>query len=412
MNIRRILSAFCPHILSTHSVHISDSVQDPNAHRACHAEGLLDDLQGMDSKLEAIQKELNQYLEAKRQVFPRFYFLSNEDLLEILGQQKDPEQVQKHIKKMFVGIRLLTLVQPHERGTNKTIEAVGIISNDGEQLPIPDEAVVKVDGAVEAWLVQVELSMFSAVQKSLSLTRGGYKTKNKERWVKQWPGQLLINVGQLFWTADCTRALESIAKGQSKAMKQLKKKQVAYLAKLSDYVRGNLSKVDRKKIVALITMELHSRDVQEKMIKANCNDPNDFEWLSQLRFYFDQDAGDYGMMNVKQTNTDQEYGYEYQGNNGRLVITPLTDRCVLTLTTALYLQRGGSPLGPAGTGKTETVKDLGKNLAKYVVVFNCSDGPSTTNPPPCPILPWPQYYPVRASDNWRAQEIVSTSRCA
>ena len=338
-----------------------------NVLQAATLPGMLDVFNDMDAKLEKIQKSLENYLENKRQQFPRFYFLSSDDLLEILGQAKDPQNVQPHLKKCFEGIKKLEMHAPGSEG-RRHFESTGVFSPDGEYLPYLQATLT--EGRPEDWLNKVEAAMYAATKKSLYKTLEDAKGMKKEKWVKEFQGQCVISAGQIIWTNECERAL-SDAESSKSALRQLKKKWISLLNKYVGVTRSKLSKIERKKVVALITIEVHARDVIDKLGKTGCQTTNDFEWVSQLRFYWDREQND---CVVKQVLSIFVYGYEYQGNNGRLVITPLTDRCYMTLGAALFTRRGGNPLGPAGTGKTETVKDFGKALARYVIVFNCSDG--------------------------------------
>lgn len=183
--------------------------------------------------------------------------------------------------------------------------------------------------------------------------------------------QIALLVASMQYVIEVEAAMERFAKGELDAMQTYSQMQLQQLNSLIRLTQRDLTKADRQRIMSLITLDAHNRDVVTMLMRENAMKKTDFQWQSQLKPRLLMKGKDsYAEFSIADARL--VYGYEYLGNGPRLVITPLTDRIYVTATQALHLNMGCAPSGPAGTGKTETVKDLAATLAKCCYVFNCS----------------------------------------
>ena len=348
-----------------------------NVVECCANEILRASLPVMYAELEKCQKSLEGYLEQKRNKFPRFYFVSNPGLLIILSQGSDPLSMNDHYEKVFDSIEKVV----HDR-KDKTIIQTMLAGNE----QVPFSKAVRAVGNIEDWLASLLRSMQLTMKDicrhcAADIVVHGTDVKLLFDFVNKFVAQFSLLGIQMLWTSDVQTALEQ-CRTKKTIMKDTSAKQLQVLYELSSWCLRDLgAKENRTKIETLVTIHVHQRDVMNDLAllykQKKISDANDFEWSKQARFYWRSGQGDEfspnGACVISITDVDFNYQYEYLGSKERLVITPLTDRCYITLAQALGMYFGGAPAGPAGTGKTETVKDLGRTLGIYVVVTNCTD---------------------------------------
>ncbi|KAG7506656.1 dynein heavy chain 9, axonemal [Solea senegalensis] len=340
--------------------------QTPNVVEATNKPGLFAKLEDMQGRLSLCEKALAEYLDTKRLAFPRFYFISSADLLDILSNGTNPHQVQKHLSKLFDNTAKMRFEADREGNPSKT--GLGMYSKEDEYVAFDQPC--DCSGQVEVWLNRVLNAMRSTVRHEMTEAVTAYDDKPREQWLFDYPAQVALTCTQIWWTFDVGMAFAHLEEGYDNAMKDYYKKQVTQLNTLISMLVGQLTPGDRQKVMTICTIDVHARDVVAKMIEQKVDNSQAFVWLSQLRHHWGEKEK-HCFANI--CDAQFIYSYEYLGNTPRLVITPLTDRCYITLTQSLHLTMSGAPAGPAGTGKTETTKDLGRALGIMVYVFNCSE---------------------------------------
>nr|CAD7453925.1 unnamed protein product [Timema tahoe] len=352
---------------------MADVSRDSKVVSLCRISNLHQILSTLLDQLSRCQKSLNDFLELcfitnpchamqeKRSAFPRFYFLGDEDLLEILGQSTKPRVIQAHLKKLFVGIHSVTF-DPSEQ------HITAIRSLEGETVPLKQhvELTAKVELLIEC-VSDVE------------------QTKSEPDPIK-FPSQVLCLCESVLFTRRCEEAITN--NSLQHLLGSLKHQLEAYTSLEVEWTdtpgdtEGD-SKDLELKLKAMLLDTIHHMSVVEHLLAASVRQVNSWHWQRQLRiseggegssaatgpvvsvccvsrFYLRKD----GVAVVRMVDAEFDYTYEYQGNATKLVHTPLTDKCYLTLTqvTSVF-----------NCDKARLVLVFNYDKVKLVLVLNCDE---------------------------------------
>lgn len=332
------------------------AIEESNIMKMMETTHLLEDLISANEMLEKVREGVYAYLERKRLYFSRFFFLSNNEMLQILSETKNPENIQPFLCKCFNGIWRVRM------NNNETIDAM--LSRMNEEIPFPNP--VSITGAsVEKWLLGVENEMQLAIQKEMINSYADYLTSDRINWALSWPQMIVLVVANIFWTSDIQASLlhqnrELLANVQNEIQNNLD--EITTIIRSSEMT--NLNRITLK---TLCILDVHARDVTQQLIDDSNSNVDCFQWISQMRYYWNNNE-----VSVQALNYSIPFGNEYLGNFQRIVMTPLSERCFLSVLLAFQHQMNASIEGPTATGKSETIKDLAKAFAVQLKVFDCT----------------------------------------
>ncbi|KAH9487912.1 hypothetical protein Btru_067436 [Bulinus truncatus] len=421
-------------------------------------------LQTLIKEQEEILKDLESYIEKSRTVFHRLYFLSNEEIFEMLAVSRNLPALLPFVQRCFPNVENMTFSLPASMGAinsqldfalnSDKLEVVSISGSLGEELPLytkvepvpsatkwlqninkilKNTLTIALKACVQARLEEGTRQPILVLEELARLSKDIASPAHEEithqiksifgQWLLRFPVQSVLTAEAIMWERSMSKTLDKKDKEELKNQKSMLCAKVDQLTQvlLETQSFSGFSENEHQRlsliICSLLTQTIYCRDIMGNLIETNQVTDSAFDWLKILKLRMDirnvlraktvitekqqedllknrttrrnplskrklpaQDApkltrtqttvtNDYqfSMCYAQQLNQVLSYDYEYLGPYNQLVITPLTERAFLSMGQAVKSFHCNCLIGPSGTGKTETITELGKLLGRCLM---------------------------------------------
>lgn len=328
---------------------------------------VINDIRKVNRFYEELLKAVEEFLDKKRKENPKFYFLNNEELLDIYSNTASIDVKRKYIPKMISGIRSVDL-------GNETDEVIKVYTNEDEFIQFK---YTKGRGNLKEILDAIELE----IAKKLKLQFKNFKRDFKNNKENKRPKDILMeiimnreNLGQAIFNFLYSLCCEFIEKALSQddvfdkiidIKIDSRDRRKLYIKTLKD---KDCSTLDRRILTSLVSVENFFNEVIKNLIREDVSSPGDFNWTKMLNIKIDSES-----CSIKIFNYINEYGYEYVGFQNNLYFNPQSDKIFLTIADSFSSKKPSCMYGFSDSGKKETLKGLSKFYGRALIIFKCSE---------------------------------------